>query len=475
MPRPAREGKRIYGLVSNSFLPDARSSAAPHRPPERTPRRRTGRACADRSRRSPAAPPACVGRRSASAISVASVNTTYAGTFCSRGDPRPPLPQPLVQLLVDVGRAGRAAAQLAVRAGQQRRAADPAGRHLASADGRVSDSPARARALRRRRARSSCGRNRHGRRGRPPGDRGCAVRQPEPLPGPGDPDVEQPALLLQLRRASSRTWSAACPSASPTRNTASHSRPLAECSEASVTPSTVGACCCSARRASSSQNAGETSRCTAPACRSATRLRAYSSASATSAASASHCSRAAPPGGRLVAAPSRSRDSASTTASTSGVSPGIDRTAGAQRDHRLPHLGPLEEPLGAAHHVRHPGLGQRLLVRLGLRVGPEQHRDLAGRGARARSARAQRRGHRGRLGRLVGEDLAAPARRRAAAARPAPAAAWPRCPGPAGSPRWPGRPPAGSSGSRGPAGPPTASRRRRGKSIRYAEVAPVNE
>ena len=45
------------------------------------------------------------------------------------------------------------------------------------------------------------------------------------------------------------------PSARPTRKTASHSRPLAECSDASVTPSTVGACCCSARLASSSLNA----------------------------------------------------------------------------------------------------------------------------------------------------------------------------------------------------------------------------
>ena len=50
---------------------------------------------------------------------------------------------------------------------------------------------------------------------RPPGPAtrraGCRVRQPQPLPGPGHPDVEQPALLLDLLRRSSRTSSAGCP------------------------------------------------------------------------------------------------------------------------------------------------------------------------------------------------------------------------------------------------------------------------
>ncbi len=41
------------------------------------------------------------------------------------------------------------------------------------------------------------------------------------------------------------------PSLSPTRNTASHSRPFAACSDARVTPWTVGACWAAARSSSS--------------------------------------------------------------------------------------------------------------------------------------------------------------------------------------------------------------------------------
>lgn len=51
----------------------------------------------------------------------------------------------------------------------------------------------------------------------------------------------------------------------------------------------------------------------------------------------------------------------------------------AQRDAGLPHLGPFEEPLGAAQLVGHPRVGQRLFVHLGLGVDPVQHGDL-GRG-----------------------------------------------------------------------------------------------
>src|SRR5690606_39899923 len=39
------------------------------------------------------------------------------------------------------------------------------------------------------------------------------------------------------------------------------------------------------------------------------------------------------------------------------------------------------ESFSAANHVRDARLGQRLLVRLGLGVGPKQHGDLTGRGA----------------------------------------------------------------------------------------------
>ena len=50
----------------------------------------------------------------------------------------------------------------------------------------------------------------------------------------------------------------------------------------------------------------------------------------------------------------------------------------AQGDARLAHLGPLEEPLGAAQLVGHAGVGERLLVDLGLGVDAVEHGDLAG-------------------------------------------------------------------------------------------------
>ena len=54
---------------------------------------------------------------------------------------------------------------------------------------------------------------------------------------------------------------------------------------------------------------------------------------------------------------------------------GRDRDA--QRVHGLAHFLPGEEPFAAAHQVRDVGLGERLLVDLGLGVDPEQDRDLA--------------------------------------------------------------------------------------------------
>ena len=67
------------------------------------------------------------------------------------------------------------------------------------------------------------------------------------------------------------------------------------------------------------------------------------------------------------------------TASGSGVAASLGARRAAQQQPRLADLGAVEEPLAAAQHVRHPHVGERLLVHLGLRVDPEQHGDL-GRG-----------------------------------------------------------------------------------------------
>ena len=75
------------------------------------------------------------------------------------------------------------------------------------------------------------------------------------LAGPGDPDVEQPALLLDGLGVSAIVIGSS-PSEQPTRKTVSHSRPLAAWNEASVTPLTVGACWAEARSSSSRTSAG---------------------------------------------------------------------------------------------------------------------------------------------------------------------------------------------------------------------------
>ena len=103
-----------------------------------------------------------------------------------------------------------------------------------------------------------------------------------------------------------------------------------------------------------------------------------SSASSTSASSDSHCARwAAPPGGSAVS-PTGSRTARTTSGNGSPSGPGPRRADGG---HGPAHLRPGEEPLPAPHLVRHPDLGERLLVDLRLRVDPEQHRDLGGRRA----------------------------------------------------------------------------------------------
>ena len=78
------------------------------------------------------------------------------------------------------------------------------------------------------------------------------------------------------------------PSERPTRNTASHSRPLAECRDARVTPSTTGASWVVARRSSSW---AKTARVKDSSCSAA--RPAMLSASATSARRDSHLARVA--------------------------------------------------------------------------------------------------------------------------------------------------------------------------------------
>ena len=155
------------------------------------------------------------------------------------------------------------------------------------------------------------------------------------------------------------------PSVSPTRNTASHSRPLAACSEARVTPSTVGACWASARSSSSatrSRQGGAGLR---------GRRSPRRAAPGRPATPSGPGPRPEPAGGSArPAARSRARPAPAAGRSTASSSRRRRRRAGraAQQQPGLAHLGPLEEPLGAAQLVGHPGVGERLLVDLGLGV-----------------------------------------------------------------------------------------------------------
>jgi hypothetical protein len=72
----------------------------------------------------------------------------------------------------------------------------------------------------------------------------------------------------------------------------------------------------------------------------------------------------------------------------------------AEQHQRLADHRPLVEPLGAAHHVGHLGLRQRLLEPLGVGVDPDQHGDFPGRHARP-DQRPDRRRHPGRLAGVV--------------------------------------------------------------------------
>ena len=186
------------------------------------------------------------------------------------------------------------------------------------------------------------------------------------------------------------------PSTSPTRKTASHSRPFAECSEASVTPSTGGACCASARAASSATNAAR------PAAGSARRellgqpddrpqrlpavpRRAGRRSAARRRTRRAHRTSVTCLGQRLrvvVGDRARPRRAAARTAS---------RTSG-----RSKNRWPPRRTYGM------PACGQRGFVDLGLRVDPEQDRHLGERRRPARcSAGDPRRRPPARLGRLV--------------------------------------------------------------------------
>ena len=82
--------------------------------------------------------------------------------------------------------------------------------------------------------------------------------------------------------------------------------------------------------------------------------------------------------------------SATASARPSGASSSAARAAPRSSSDRLAHLGAVEEALAAAHEVGHAGVGQRRLVGRGLGVDPVEHRDLARRACRRRPARAQR-------------------------------------------------------------------------------------
>ena len=111
----------------------------------------------------------------------------------------------------------------------------------------------------------------------------------------------------------------------------------------------------------------------------------------------------APAGGRLGGPPAAGehRPDRGRQAAPSVV---VRRPGGpAQQQPRLAHLGPVEEPLAAAQHVGDAGVGQRLLVGLALPVGAEQHGDLARRTCPAATRVRDPLGDPPGLGRLVGQ------------------------------------------------------------------------
>ena len=185
------------------------------------------------------------------------------------------------------------------------------------------------------------------------------------------------------------------PSLSPTRNTASHSRPLAACSEARVTPWTVGACW-ARERSWSSLTKSERLNCGAAADHEFVGQRderregfpAFPEGAA------------AVRGGVRVA--QRGDDVADQLAQRLGAGGfGDGPGGGPQLQDGVADFLAGKEPLPAAQLVADPRRGQRLFVGFGLAVGAEQHGDLAGRGAGVEQLADLDR-HGGGLGLVVG-------------------------------------------------------------------------
>ena len=253
------------------------------------------------------------------------------------------------------------------------------------------------------------------------------------------------------------------PSVTPTTKTASHSRPLAACSEASVTPSTRRGVLRLGPLVELGDEVGQR-RVTAGAA-------ARSSASRASAASDSQRSRTAPAPSGGVADQPPPESTRPHRRPAGRRPPSAERAAPRSSSRASRTSGAVEEPLAAAQDVGHAGVGQRLLVGLALPVGAEQHGHLAGRRARG-DQRLDAGRDPARLGRLVGE-LAQLGGRAGGSLRHQLEPAVPpgrrsrrRCGSPA-------RPPAASSGSRGPAAPPGAPSWRSRKPSRKSGEAPA--
>ena len=237
-----RDAQTNYGELSSGGLDVGRPAPAP-------PRRR-GSSLRAPIPGMPTSAGASAGRCSAIAVSVASVKTTYAGTCCSPARPR--------QLRSrSNSSSSRSDGQSAQRPSLQPRrraasAADPAARLGRRA-------PAAARRTRRRRAAASgdqpvAGSGCAGRRRAPARLPGQRPGQQQLLPGPGDPDVEQPALLLDRLVGGRRAGSAACRRPGRPGTPRPTPGPWPRAARPASRPATVGACAASARSSSSAAN-----------------------------------------------------------------------------------------------------------------------------------------------------------------------------------------------------------------------------
>ena len=258
------------------------------------------------------------------------------------------------------------------------------------------------------------------------------------------------------------------PSVAPTTKTASHSRPLAACRDASVTPFDGGRVLRVGPLVELGDEVAQRQLSRVVAARSigqpgqrGQRLPALTGRAAA--------------GRRLVVQPLPDRTARTVAASPASCPrrPAARARRAAQQQPGLADLRPVEEALAAAQQVGHPGVGERLLVGLGLAVGAEQHGDLAASDTVRRSASAMR-----RATRPASAVSSVYSRRSARAVGPLRDAARPGCAAgraPARACRWRARRPAASSGSRGPARTTVASGWRRGKPSRNSGVAPAKE